>query len=572
MGVNRRGFLELGAVTGAGLLGIAGGLRPRETADVADVADQGSGVLRYELSSPVQSRMTTQQAQTATSAAIEAEPFELVGVTWERGEPTPSVSVRVRADSEWSEWHELSVGHEPDDTSRPGTDPLWVGRADAVELRATAADGDALPAGLSLDLVAPSSAVTSDADVDASTDAEVASYPRPTMRSRGSWGADESLRQNQGNVWYGEVRGAFVHHTATTNSYTSSEVPGILRAIYRYHVLSRDFMDIGYNFLIDRFGTIWEGAYGGVSRPVVGAHTQYYNSQSFGVSAIGSYQLVQPPSAMLVAYERLLAWKFTVHGLYTAYGTANYTNDGARPLPRVSAHRDTKSTTCPGGHLYSKLSSIRAGAHSRATVASTLRVSGPTVVSRGQRTTLTIRWTLSGDNVSGKINLQRKKGSGWEHVRQIDVNNGHATMDIFPGASNSYRFRISSTTTPVIDTREPRGTSNTLSIRVLRAGDDPVMQLAGPTSVTRGARTTLEVRWVSADGPVSGRVNLQRKTATAGWHHVRQFAIENGYATHVINPGASNSYRIRASVATSPPGVSTAQPEGRSNALSIRVT
>lgn len=571
MSLGRRTFLEMGAAAGVGLIGTFGGARPLETgADVADAVDQGSGVLRYTLS-PTASTARTTAAQGPTVAVVESDPFELLGMTWDRGEPAPAVQVRVRTGSAWSDWHELGSGHEPDDVSRPGTDPLWVGRADAAEVRVTAEDG-VLPAGLSLDLVRPSEASVSDEEVETTaTTTSAVSYPRPTMRSRASWGADESLRRNQDGVWYGEVRGAFVHHTATSNSYSSSEVPAILRSIYRYHVLSREFLDIGYNFLIDRFGRIWEGAYGGVSRPVVGAHTQYYNSHSFGVSAIGSFQLVQPPSAMLLSYQRLIAWKFVIHEVYSPYGDARYTNDGARPLPKISGHRDTKSTTCPGGYLYSQLSTIRKGVHTRATAESTLRVSGPPIAARGARTTLTIRWTVDGASVSGLVNLQRRTSSGWEHVRQVAVEGGRATMTIYPGASNSYRLRISSSETPGVDTRDPRGTSNTLSIRVVRPGDDPELRLVGPSSVDRGERTNLQVYWASGDGPVTGLVNLQRRTS-GSWQHVRQFAISDGHVTHAIFPGGSNTYRIRASRATSPSGVSTAQPEGTSNSLSIRVT
>ena len=68
-----------------------------------------------------------------------------------------------------------------------------------------------------------------------------------------------------------------MHHTVNANDYTADEVPGIMRSIYAYHVKSRGWRDIGYNFLVDRFGRIWEGRYGGIDKPVVGAHTCGYN-------------------------------------------------------------------------------------------------------------------------------------------------------------------------------------------------------------------------------------------------------------------------------------------------------
>lgn len=569
MVVDRREFLSLGAAAGVGAFGLVQRQRQDADGDAGQAVDQGSGVVRYEIAPAPAARMTT-QAQASLSTTIEADPFELVGVTWDRGEPTPRVEVRVRDDAGWTSWQELQAGHDPDDDARPGTDPLWVGRASAVEVRAAGADG-ALPAGLGVDLVQPASGSTSLTDV---ADADMATqvyYPRPTIYSRASWGADESLRRNQDGVWYGEVRGMFVHHTATSNDYSQSEVPAILRSIYRYHVLSREFLDIGYNFLIDKWGRIWEGAYGGVDRPVVGAHTQYYNSQSFAISAIGSFQLVQPPAAMISAYQRLISWKFTVHGLTSGYSTANYTNDNARPLPVISGHRDTKSTTCPGGNLYAKFGTLRSGVHDRVTVESSLRISGPDVVAFGQRTDLTISWTLDGRPLSGKVNLQRRSGGSWQHVRKITVTNGQATTAITPGATNSYRLRISECDTPEVDTRDPRGTSNTLGIKVVKPGDDPVLSLTGPSSVKRGAKTTLRVRWISGAGPVTGKVNLQRRNGSS-WTHLRQMTIRNGEVTTVITPGGSNSYRIRASVATKPSGVPTAHPKGTSNTYTVTVT
>ena len=113
--------------------------------------------------------------------------------------------------------------------------------------------------------------------------------------SRAQWGADESMRD--GSPSYFEVHGGFVHHTVNANDYKRKDVPAIIRSIYAYHTQSRGWSDIGYNFLVDRFGRIWEGRYGGVDRPVVGAHTLNYNSYSFAMSAIGNFELVQPSAA-----------------------------------------------------------------------------------------------------------------------------------------------------------------------------------------------------------------------------------------------------------------------------------
>src|SRR5699024_1033162 len=115
---------------------------------------------------------------------------------------------------------------------------------------------------------------------------------------------------------------------------------------------------------IVRVGRIREGAFGGVHRAEFAAHTKYYNSQSFGVGAIGNFQERSVPGGVLNAYAALIAWKFDVHGVHYARSTARYTNDGAHNLPVVSGHRDTKATACPGRYLYAKLPTIRTRAQS----------------------------------------------------------------------------------------------------------------------------------------------------------------------------------------------------------------
>ncbi|HEY9407936.1 MAG TPA: FG-GAP-like repeat-containing protein [Jiangellaceae bacterium] len=302
---------------------------------------------------------------------IEVDPFELAGVTW-LGEGELRAWVRTRSDGTWSQWYELPSAddHAPDPGTaeaareRRGTDPLVVAPSDAIQVRADAADPQAL-SDVRLDLVEPgadpppsvmNSEVSLDAEPDADADpASPGSAVRPTIMSRAAWGADESLRVEPPK--YVQVHGAFVHHTVNANSYTAAEVPGIIRGIYVYHVRSRGWNDIGYNFLVDRFGRVWEGRYGGISRAVQGAHTSGYNDDAFAMSAIGTYQDAQPSSAMISAYQRLFAWKFAIHGVDPRY-PVDYDGES---WPAIAGHRDAASTACPGAELYARLSTIRRG-------------------------------------------------------------------------------------------------------------------------------------------------------------------------------------------------------------------
>src|SRR5690606_8313 len=111
--------------------------------------------------------------------------------------------------------------------------------------------------------------------------------PRPAITTRRGWGADERLREKN-FAYTKKVKAAFVHHTASGNNYTCSQAPSLIRGFYRYHVVSLGWRDIGYNFLIDKCGRIYEGRAGGVAKAVLGAHTLGFNSNSMGIAVIGS--------------------------------------------------------------------------------------------------------------------------------------------------------------------------------------------------------------------------------------------------------------------------------------------
>ncbi len=154
----------------------------------------------------------------------------------------------------------------------------------------------------------------------------------------------------------GTVKAGFIHHTVNANNYTSAQVPALMRGIYAYHTQSRGWRDIGYNYLVDRFGRIWEGRYGGVGSPVVGAHTLGYNEVSFAMSAIGNFDIANPPQEVLTAYAQLFAWKLSLYNI-PANAPRVYVKN--RWLPAINGHRDVGSTACPGRYLYAKLPYIR---------------------------------------------------------------------------------------------------------------------------------------------------------------------------------------------------------------------
>lgn len=327
-----------------------------------------------------------------TSGAEEAPGYATVGVTWSGGQPLTeedvAVDVRTRGVEGWSPWQEMHFDpeHSPepaedDAEARGGTDAVVVGDVRRVQARVTVLQGET-PTGLELDIVDPgdeqgvayespsidtASLGSGDGEPVGDQDATSASLsaaavqtagvsaPKPQIFSRDQWGADESLR-DRGSLRYGDISGGFVHHTVNANDYSRDQVPSLLRGIYAYHTRSLGWSDVGYNFLVDRFGRIWEGRYGGVARPVVGAHTLGYNEDSFAMSAIGNFETAQPSQVMLDAYAALFAWKLGLHGIKGDDTDVRIAGDR---FQAINGHRDAGSTACPGRNLYAKLGEIR---------------------------------------------------------------------------------------------------------------------------------------------------------------------------------------------------------------------
>lgn len=315
-----------------------------------------------------------------TSTPQAASGYATVGVTWDL-DPREKVGdvvvlVRTRDDGGgWSDWvdFEYDAAHGPDVKSaegrqmRAGTDPFPVGEVALVQVKVVVNEGGRMPRDIRLSIIDPGSptlvrreaaaipaatASGGDAYQASSTDEGVTSGP--AIFSRAQWGADERMR-DAGSLHYGRVTLGFVHHTVNANDYSRNQVPALLRGIYAYHTQSKGWSDIGYNFVVDRFGRIWEGRYGGVDRAVVGAHTLGYNDVSFAASALGNFETTRPSDAMIDAYGRLYAWKLSLHGVKPG-GRARI---GSESLMTISGHSDADSTACPGRYLYARLPDIR---------------------------------------------------------------------------------------------------------------------------------------------------------------------------------------------------------------------
>lgn len=205
-------------------------------------------------------------------------------------------------------------------------------------------------------------------------DGKTAGYARPAVVSRQVWCTDPACNYSDGLEYYPATH-LIVHHTATSNS--SSDWAATVRAIWRIHTnppsddctICRGWGDIGYNYLVDRNGVIYEGHLNEDyhNLDVIGIHASAANTGSMGVALLGTFTTPEedpvssvPPQVMLNATANLLAWKASQRSI-DVYGASRLPNVGWG-LPQLMGHRDVyggTSTLCPGGEVHKLLPWLR---------------------------------------------------------------------------------------------------------------------------------------------------------------------------------------------------------------------
>lgn len=325
----------------------------------------------------------------------QATPFSMVALT---GSDLTGTSARVRAkrpDGSWGPWYEADTLESNADDGQAGgprgTDPVFVGTTTVVQIAVTrpagapvtvatpeqgvAAGGELgyLPAtaehsfsqNLSAVLITPP---TAPVDTQwAPPTAVLAPGQPPNIIPRAQWGADESMRCG-GPVYGSTIHAAVVHHTAGSNDYAPEDSASIVRSIYAYHTRTLGWCDIAYNALVDKYGQVFEGRAGGITKDVLGSHTGGFNRDVWGVSMIGDFEDVPPTDIQVKTVGRLLGWRMNLDHV-NPVGTVQLTSAGGQytvvpggrsiTLPTIFAHRDVGNTECPGNAGYAMLPEIR---------------------------------------------------------------------------------------------------------------------------------------------------------------------------------------------------------------------
>jgi hypothetical protein len=420
------------------------------------VARASAGVSDFEMRAPAAGAQAAGVGAYRSHALRAPRPFDLVGMRW-RGRLAPTIALRARkAGGRWTKW--TRVPSDPDDApdanSRERTRggfsaPVWTGDADYVQYKLSRR-----VAGLRLHFVSVSRPTRR--ALASRTTQTTTGGAQPAIQPRSAWGAEDCVPRAKPD--YGDVQVAFVHHTVSANDYTAAEVPSIILSICRYHRNSNGWNDIGYNFLVDKFGTIWEGRAGGIDQAVVGAQSQGYNSHSTGIADIGTHQDVPVSSAELDAYARLIRWKLPLHGAPTQ-GTVTLTSGGGSLnrynagtpvlLNRISGHRDGDSTECPGDAFYAQLPTLRnmvgdiqpqsvSQAHTRIAVSLTPRQ----VVYPGTATVSGALTQVTGEPVAGvPVGVQAYGTSGWRDTWHATTGDD-GSFKVAVGARLSHQIRV----------------------------------------------------------------------------------------------------------------------------------
>jgi hypothetical protein len=294
-------------------------------------------------------------------AATAATPrFTLVGLHW-RG--PGAVSFRTRGLSgRWSAWRPAAPEAEdgPDRVSPEGTlrragwrlgNPYWTGPSDRIEYRLRGR-------------VSRLRAHFVWSSAEAAPARAVAVAGAPAVVPRLSWGANEAIKRAP-PVYASGTQFAVVHHTAGRNAYTRAESSAIVKAIQLYHVRGNGWNDIGYNLLVDKYGQVFEGRFGGIDRNVVGAHAEGFNTGSVGVAVLGNYNAATLPAPAREALVRVLAWRLDLAHV-DPLSTFSWISGGNPRFPRgvpvllraIVGHRDTGFTDCPGDRVHAELGSL----------------------------------------------------------------------------------------------------------------------------------------------------------------------------------------------------------------------
>ena len=496
--------------------------------------------------------------------------FDMLGLRWASAGDDVRAEIRARPrDGGWTPWTRLHrLGDHGPDSGRglEGTEPCWTDTADFFQVRVR---GRARGLRVRFVRAKPTARLSRRAAARvgraSARPASSAQAGAPPIIARAAWGGDGCPPRTAPSL--GTVQLAFVHHTVTANDYAPEDSAAIVLGICRYHRNSNGWNDLGYNFLVDKYGQIFEGRAGGIDQPVIGAQAQGYNSDSTGIAVLGDYTGGPPPSQALDALARLIGWKLSLHGVPVT-GTVTLTSRGgsenrypsgtAVTLQRVSGHRDGDRTSCPGDGLYAQLPALRQRAAAYATpvsavsirvARSSVRYPSPLALSGSVR----FGDGASADRAPVQIQFQAA-GAAWQVLAtatadaagawsaSVDTSTSGAVRAVFPGDASHPPMESAPLNVKVL----PKLTCKLGAKRVATGSAVSVTGALGPTWPRRVVlvfERRVRGRWV--------RVQRKRINVRGGGFSSTVRPKQGGlHRVRIIAPGVTKTRTLRASGVT----------------------
>jgi hypothetical protein len=400
---------------------------------------------------------TLASAVPASALAVTSTfPADFVAVTWVGAHG--DAQVRFRHGGSWSPWE--AMGEDGvEEPGKFGSALVPAHHAEAYQVRVPGGTRNARTVAINT-TDGPTTTTTA---APAATSTTATATSSPVYVSRAQWGADESLGFDAtGNeIWpaeYFPAQKLTVHHTATTNG--DPDPAATVRAIYRYHAIDRGWGDIGYQFLVDEAGHVYEGrhtdgdpgtpmGFDGAGRAVVGAHVAGWNSGNVGISLLGTLTDRRPTAGAQRGLEQLLAALAARTGIGPT-GSGTYTNPVSGSTwtgPNIPGHRDFAATECPGGITYALLPTIRQRVAAR--MAGTLvEDTTPPVISSVRTvpsgTTATLTWTTAKDRSDSQVQYWRKATPAGVTTTPLDLRFVEAHRVVLSGLrrGTAYGYRV----------------------------------------------------------------------------------------------------------------------------------
>ncbi|WP_293785434.1 SpoIID/LytB domain-containing protein [uncultured Aeromicrobium sp.] len=494
---------------------------------------------------------------------VDLKPFHMAAVSWNQDIEATGVEIlmSIRVGGAWTTWQALSVADG--EGSPSASDPLWTSEAaDGVRARVTSDQGPL--ADLKITTVDPGDAGAVDSPAvyarDQSGVVESTAVSRPAIISRAGWGAGPGTGCRTAPL---AMRSVIIHHTAGANSYSRTESAGIVRSYQTMHIRTNGWCDIGYNFLVDKYGQIFEGRAGSINGHVAGAHAGHVsmstnmNRVSTGIAMMGNFESANIWNAEWTTLRntvaQLTAWRLQSFGLkpltrVSYNGRTHFT---------VSGHRDWMATACPGRY---GLDWLNAGNGLRAQVDRLMFPTPPQAPARPAAPTdvratavSSNAATVSWEPVSGASRYIVKYWRGNEPQQRLTVAGTSASLPVLAPAA-PYQVSIAA---------DVKGQVSFFSaVHALRTpeGRPAVPRAISATGVTSNAVT---VRWQATPGAVSYVVKYwtesgkeQRRTvripqvsiedlAPGSSYRVIVAAVGGGYTSYFSSPVALNTLEGR---------------------------